>query len=215
MNTPSTRENLIAGLAEGLEPVRQFKSRDGALWVALAVTLTGLGVFVIEGFWQGMLQGEAAPFFWVTNGLLLLLGLAAATSVITMASPHVGNRYDAPRWAAAMVGVLPLAALISAISSGDVSHSTMHVVGPHCVKASLIAASLTGVALIAWLRRGAPVSLNLAGWLTGLAAGSLGTFVFGLSCPLDTVMHLGVSHILPVAISAVIGRLIVPPLVRW
>lgn len=215
MNTPSTRENLIANLTEGLEPVRQFRTRDGALWVAAAVAASGLGVFLIHGFWQGMFEGEAAPFFWVTNGLLLLLGLAAASAVIAMASPNVGNRHDAPRWAAAMVGVLPLAALISAFSGGDVSHSTEHVLGLHCVKSSLIAATLTGGALILWLRRGAPVSLNLAGWFTGLAAGGLGTAVFGLSCPLDTVMHLGVSHILPVAISAVIGRAIVPALVRW
>lgn len=215
MNTPSNREKLIAGLAQDMEPVREFKAREGGIWVALALAVTIGCVLAIEGFWQGIAEGDASSFFWVTNGLLLLLGLASATAAVTMASPNVGNRYDAPRWAAAMVGVLPLAALIAAVSSPEASHSAAHILTPHCIIASLAAATVTGAALVLWLRRGAPVSLNLAGWFTGLAAGALGTSVYGVSCPLDTLTHLGAAHIVPVAVSAVIGRLIVPPLVRW
>lgn len=218
MNTPPNREDrssLIADLTDDLSPVRQFNGRDGAMWVAAAAIVTVIGVIMNKGLWQGMIEGEASPFFWVTNGLLLLLGLASASSVIAMASPNVGNRHDAPRWAAAMVGVLPLAALAVMISGKHSAHVIGQSVGIHCIESSLIAALVTAGALVLWLRRGAPVNANLTGWFTGLAAGALGTFLYGLSCPVDSVVHLGVSHIAPVAISALLGRAIVPFLIRW
>ena len=57
--------------------------------------------------------------------------------------------------------------------------------------------------------------LPLAGWLTGLAAGSLGALAYNLTCPLDTVAHVGIWHTVPVLAWAVIGRLAVPSLIRW
>lgn len=207
---------MIAGLTEDLAPVRAFNPRDGAMLVAGAGALTVLGVLLVEGFWHGIVAGDASPFFWVTNGLLLILGLASASAVIMMASPRVGNRYDAPKWASAMLAVLPIAALITVIphlQEGTYSMSGMFAT--HCIQASLIASLLTGAALTLWLRRGAPVSLNLTGWFTGLAAGALGTAAFGISCSYDSVTHLGISHVLPVVVTAIAGRLVVPPLVRW
>ena len=169
----------------------------------------------IEGLWIGAFQGEAAPFFWVTNGLLLLLRLASAGAVIAMASPGVGNRHDAPKWSFAMLGVLPLAALSSVVSHdagiGDLNDDT----ALHCLSASLIAAAAMGGALTMWLRRGAPVSQQAAGWFTGIAAGAIGTLLYGFSCPVDSVTHLGIWHVVPVAVAAIAGRLIVPRLIAW
>ncbi|WFL76076.1 DUF1109 domain-containing protein [Altererythrobacter arenosus] len=209
------RDNLIAGLADDLAPVRGFSARDGAVLVTLAVLATVLGVSFFQGLWAGILSGEAEPFFWITNGLLLLLGLASASAVVAMASPHVGARHDAPNWAAAMVGILPVAAIISVIPHGHGPSALMDPVSIHCLTSSLIASTVTGGALLYWLRRGAPVSLEKAGWFTGLAAGALGGVAYGLSCPLTTVTHLGIWHVLPVAITAVIGRLAIPRLVNW
>lgn len=209
------RDNLIAGLTEELTPVRSFNPRDGALWLGLAVLATVLGVELAEGMWRGVLSGEPAPFFWVTNGLLLLLGLAASAAVITMASPSVGNRYDAPKWASAMLGVLPVTALIGLFSQAREPASLVDPSSMHCLTVSLTAALLSGLALTLWLRRGAPVSHTSAGWFTGIAAGALGTLVYGFSCTMDTVTHLGVWHVVPVAISAIVGRLIVPRLIAW
>lgn len=207
---------MIASLTEDLAPVRAFKPRDGALWVAIAGALSIVGVILWEGFWHGILRGEAAPFFWVTSGLLLILGLAATSAVIMMASPRVGNRHDAPKWASAMLGVLPLAAIISVLqNSQEAPASLVRLFASHCITSSLAASLVTGGALVVWLRRGAPVSLNLAGWFAGLAAGSLGTAAYGVSCSVDSVTHLGISHVVPVAVMAIAGRLVVPPLVRW
>lgn len=218
MNTPShslDRGSFINSLTEELEPVRSHTSRDGALWVAFSVMATVIGVALLEGVWHGMFQGEAAPFFWVTNGLLLLLGLSASSAVITMASPHVGNQYSAPRWAAAMVAVLPAAALITLFSTTSGASGAISSATSHCAWAATLSTFLSGGVLTMWLRRGAPVSLNLAGWMTGLAAGGLGSAAYGISCQYDSVAHLGIAHVLPVGIAAVIGRLVVPRLVRW
>ncbi|WP_394729807.1 NrsF family protein [Altererythrobacter sp. GH1-8] len=211
-----SRQEMIASLTEELAPVRAFNPRDGALMVALAGALSVIGVIVFEGFWHGILAGEAAPFFWVTSGLLLVLGLAATSAVIMMASPRVGNRHDAPKWASATLAVLPIAAVISIIPHAHEEHLEINsLFAVHCIQSSLVASLATGAALTLWLRRGAPVSLNLAGWFTGLAAGALGTAAYGLSCPVDTVTHLGISHVVPVVVMAILGRLAVPPLVRW
>lgn len=209
------RDDLIAGLTEELAPVRNFSERDGMTLVVVAAVATFLGVLAIEGLWIGAFRGEAAPFFWVTNGLLLLLGLASAGAVIAMASPGVGNRHDAPKWSFAMLGVLPLAALSSVVSHDAGIGALNDDAALHCLSASLIAAAAVGGALTMWLRRGAPVSQQAAGWFTGIAAGAIGTLLYGFSCPVDSVTHLGIWHVVPVAVAAIAGRLIVPRLIAW
>jgi hypothetical protein len=209
------RDDLIAGLTEELTPVRSFSERDGMTLVVVAAVATFLGVLAIEGLWIGAFRGEAAPFFWVTNGLLLLLGLASAGAVIAMASPGVGNRHDAPKWSFAMLGVLPLAALSSVVSHDAGIGALNDDAALHCLSASLIAAAAIGGALTMWLRRGAPVSQQAAGWFTGIAAGAIGTLLYGFSCPVDSVAHLGIWHVVPVAVAAIAGRLIVPKLIAW
>lgn len=215
MNMNRNRDNLIAGLTEELSPVRAFATRDGALLVALAALVTLAAVALVEGLWAGAFQGEASPFFWVTNGLLLLLGLASAGAAIAMASPGVGNRHDAPKWAFAMLGVLPVAAVTSILSHERGIAALNDDAAWHCVSSSLLAALFTGAALTLWLRRGAPVSIQTAGWFTGIAAGAIGTLLYGLSCPLDSVTHLGMWHVVPVALAAIVGRLAVPRLIKW
>jgi len=209
------RDSIIAAMTEELSPVRGYRFTDGSLVVASAMVASVLAVSYFVGLWGGIVSGEAAPFFWIANGLLLLLGLASASATIALASPAVGNRHDAPKWAAAMAAVLPLAALISALPDEHGIAGLVDPVGTHCFTQALTTSTLTGAALVLWLRRGAPVSLNTAGWFAGLAAGALGAVAYGLSCPLNTVAHLGIWHVLPVAVAALIGRLIVPPLVRW
>jgi hypothetical protein len=166
-----------------------------------------------------MLTGEASGFFWITNGLLLVLGLASTGALVAGALPRVGARGNAPEWSALMLAVVPLAAVL-VLASGGAGHEHTSLASPTlwywpCAAASVSAAMLVGVAAVLFLRRGAPVSLERSGWLTGLSAGALGTLAYGITCPLDSLGHVGIVHVLPVAISAVIGRLVVPPLIRW
>ena len=106
-------QDLIDRMAGELQPVSPLKLRDGLLLVALASLAAVLLVHLLEGLWAGILLGQASAFFMIANGLLLVLGVASATSVVAMASPRVGNRHDAPKWTMAMAAVLPAAALVT------------------------------------------------------------------------------------------------------
>ena len=75
--------------------------------------------------------------------------------------------------------------------------------------------SIVGLSLTFWLQKGAATSPERAGLLTGLAAGSSGIFAFALHCPHNDIAHIGLWHGLAVAVSAAIGRLIVPRAIRW
>ena len=209
------RDAFIANLTDDLEPVRAFRKRDGMIVLGAALAATAAGVALYHGFWGGIAEGEAAAMFWIANGLMLLLGLVSAGTVIAMASPQVGSTREAPKWAAAMVGVLPFAALATVLSQGAKGGALADPYGWYCVSSAIAASLLLAAAMVVWLRRGAPVSAPAAGWLTGLASGALGTVIYGFACPIDSVTHLGIWHVVPVAVAALIGRLAVPPLVRW
>ena len=206
---------LIAQMAEELTPVTPIRPALAWAAVALAVVVTIMGLSVIEGLWSGIAMGEASAYFFIVHGLLLVLGIAATTNVIRMARPQVGNDYSNAKWAAGMVMVLPFAALWALFGAPELVHSHSLAWGLGCVAAATLSSSLTGIVLVMWLRRGAPVSLRSAGWQTGVAAGGLGTVAYALCCPIDDIVHLGIYHVAPVGIAAAIGALIVPKLVRW
>lgn len=213
MNRPNAA--LIAELTEDLTPVRAMKARDGMLLAGLAGAVTVLAVWLVAGLWDGIVTGEASAFFVVTNGLLLVLGIAAIAAVVSLASPSVGNRHDGPKWALSMVAILPVAALFTLVGLGEGLGAAVDAYAFHCLASGTAASALTFVALTYWLKRGAPVSVETAGLFAGIASGAIGSFAYGLSCPIDGVMHLGLWHVFPVAIAGLIGRLVLPRLIRW
>lgn len=217
MEKYSSREELIAALTEDTTPVRPLRTTDGIALVAFSALVAAIASIAIFEWWDGLLTGEASGYFLITHGLLLLLGAASTSALVQGAKPRVGMRGNASLWGAAMLAILPIGAVLSLLS-GHESHAHTGLNDPvafMCTTASLAAASLVAIAAVLWLRRGAPVSIERSAWLTGLASGSLGTLAYGITCPLDTFSHVGLWHIAPVAISAAVCRLVVPPLIRW
>ncbi len=221
MSKFESRDDLIAALTEDITPVARVKPQQGMLLVGFATIVAALASVAIFEFWTGMVTGQASGFFWITNLALLVLGSASTAALAASALPRVGVRANAPAWSAAMLGVVPVAALIMIISA-EASHT--HAAGAlsdpslmywECAAYGLAAAILVAAAAVMFLRRGAPVSIERSGWLTGLAAGSLGSVAYGITCPLDTIAHVGLIHVIPVAVAAVVGRFAVPPLIRW
>ncbi|MCB2088662.1 MAG: DUF1109 domain-containing protein [Sphingomonadaceae bacterium] len=213
---PKPVSGLIDELTADLEPVHIMRGRDGMALALAALAVTVVAVALIAGLREGLMSSAPPSFFLIANLLLLLLGLAAATAVVSMAGPRVGNRHDAPKWALAMVTVLPLAALASLTGPGQLTHALGDDnYGWQCAAYGSISAMLVAAALTAWLRRGAPVSPERAGLWTGVAAGALGSAAYGLHCPIDSMAHLGIWHMLPVAVCGALGRVALPPLLRW
>jgi len=207
--------SLIGQLADELEPVRPLRMRHGFALVAVATALTVAAIAIWQGLWAGPAQGQAAAIFFIANGLIALVGLASARAVVRMATPRVGARQDGSRWLLAALAILPVTALLSAALEGAVAGHDHAADGLHCFLAGTASGVAVAAALVLWLRRGAPVAPNAAGFYTGIAAGALGSFAYGLSCPFDTVGHLGIWHVAPVVVSAALARLVVPALVRW
>jgi len=206
---------LIQEMADDLQPVETLRRRDGLLLVLAAALATVIAIEFIVGLWRGALTGEASAFYVLTNGLLLVLGCAASSSVLRMASPQVGNQHEGPRWASLAVTMLPVAALLALLGHDHPTDELNALYGLKCMAVSVGAASLIAAALFTWLRRGAPVSPLTAGTHLGIASTALGSAAYGLACPLDGTVHLGIWHVLPVVFGAIIGRYAVAPLLRW
>lgn len=206
---------LIKQLADDLAPVRPMRGHQGLAWVMVATALTIAMVALWQGLWNGPLSGEAAPIFFVANGLIALVGFASARAVVRMATPRVGARQEGARWVLAALAVLPATALLLVAIEGFAGHPLHADEGLHCFLSGMMCTIAVAAVLIAWLRRGAPVAPNIAGFYTGVCAGAFGSFAFGLSCGFDTIGHLGIWHVAPIAVSALIGRYCFPAVIRW
>ena len=221
MDNFPNREELIAALTEQAAPVRRIKPYQGTLLIGFATLVAAALSIFIHGFWNGLVTGEASGFFWITNGLLLVTGAASTLALAASALPRVGAKSSGAWWSAAMLAVVPVAAVIMLVSfEATHDHSAGALVDPaiwywECAAYGLAAGLLVAIGAVLFLRRGAPVSLERAGWLTGLAAGTLGSVAYGITCPLDSIAHVGIVHVVPAALGAIAGRLVFPPLIRW
>jgi hypothetical protein len=209
-------DSLIDTLVADLTPVRPLRFATGMALAGAAALVTLFVSMRTLGLRDDLFGSYLDPVYIVSLGLTLVLAIAATVSVIQMSRPHVGNRTNGWGWAAAMAAVLPLGTLITG-AQFYAQHGTTGIDdgGGHCLYTGILLGTMMAAALTMWLRRGAPTSPTRAGWLTGIAAGSIGIFALSLYCPHDDIGHIGLWHGLSVVGSALLGRLIVPPLIRW
>lgn len=206
----------IAALAQDLEPVRALRPRDGLLAPALTTIAATLTMAVLLGPRADLAALVPDPMFLLRTGTLLLLGIATGVAAIRMVRPSIGGHGNGWLWALAMAGLFPASAAIMALIRMPEDMAVLDPPsGMQCIRMSMMAAALIGATLVLWLRRGAPTALNRAGWVTGLAAGSLGALAYSLHCPHNSIFYIGLWYTLAVGLSAIVGRLIVPRLIRW
>ena len=209
-------EPLIAGLVADLRPVKPLKLGRG-LALALSALLACVTIVVLAtGLRADLLAGQLDPVFLLSAGLFLLLAVASSYTVIEMSRPRVGAYRDGWMWAGATAALLPASAvLIAGIAWFRGAPLSVDSGGVTCLAIAVVLGLLVGLVLVLWLRKGAATSPERAGLLTGLAAGSSGIFAFALHCPHNDIVHIGLWHGLAVAVSAAIGRLVVPAAIRW
>jgi len=207
--------SLIEGLVEELEPVRTLKPKSGLAIVGGLTLVAGLIVATALGVRDDLMTGMADAMFFLRSGVLLMLGIATAITAVNMARPGVGKLSRGWIWALITAALFPLtAAIMSAIAMPPVE-ALRPTEGLKCLTVSGIAALAIGSGLTLWLRRGAPTSPERAGWLVGLAAGALGAAAYNLHCPFNDIYYIGLWFTIPVLLSAIVGRLLVPRLIRW
>ena len=209
-------QSLIDNLVDELEPAPAIRPRTAMLWVAVALSATAAVLFQFSTIDSRIAVGQSSVFFYLTTGLLLVLGLAATGAAIGMAQPQVGARTHIVRWALVMAVPLPLAAALLAASDVAMPGENAAMMdGLACLRDALLSSVLVAVALFAWLRSGAPVAPARAGFYVGVAATALGSVVHGLTCPYDGMIHLGIAHVAPIVIGGLVGRLAGARLLRW
>lgn len=205
----------ISALVQELEPVKPLRPHIPLLISALTTIVAVVVVIWSQGMRADLSAGKPDEMFLIRAGVLLLLGGATAHSVTSMASPAVGRSQNGWKMALAAAVLFPLAAIIVA-TTGDVGLALKAMdSGMRCMGYSLVGGLATAVPMIIWLRKGAPTSPERAGWLTGLASGGLGAFAYNIHCPFNNVVYIGVWYSLALMICAVLGRIIVPRLIRW
>lgn len=209
-------DNLIDGLIEDLEPVQPRRAGHGSLWVGLGWLAGAVGVVYFVGMRHDLANGSMSPIpllsFWLLSGV----AIAAAWSAVRMGMPGVGRDYSGWRWAGLVALALPLAAIV--LFMGD-SHAGMEAAnmdaGIFCCMEGIVAGLGVGAALFLWLRNGAPTSPTRAGLVIGIAAGAAGASIVALQCASDNMIHISLWHGLSVVVSGLIGRLALPPFLRW
>lgn len=212
----SNAHTLIDELVGDLKAVRPLRQSQG---FAIALASAGMGLFAMIGLFgmrPDLAAGRFDPGHMIASGLFLMLAIASTANVLMMSHPRVGVVHTGGVWPAAMIALLPIAALLFAFSRGsDLLARETVAHGLACFMIVGGSASTVLAALVWWLRRGAPTSPERAGLLSGLASGSFGIFTFSLYCPENDIVHIWLWHSSTLAIAAVAGRLIVPSLVRW
>ncbi len=209
-------DTLIASLVGELQPVKPLSFARGLSYALVAAAVSALAVVTAFGIRPDLTSGRFDPVTLIATGLFLVLGIAAAVTVIVMSRPQVGNDHSGWIWSAAMVALLPVAAMIVNLGGGSAMLSQESVThGFECLMIGGGSSLLVFAVLVGWLRKGAPTSPDRAGLLTGVAAGSLGIFAFSLHCADNDIVHIGLWHSAVVVLMAGLGRTAVPALVRW
>jgi hypothetical protein len=205
----------IAALVDDLEPVTALNPRRPLLIAAAITALMMVLIAWTQGMRADIIAGHPDAMFLIRAGILLLLGSATAHAVTAMASPAVGKSNNGWQIALAAAVVFPLSALIIA-ATGDIGPAMVAMQsGMECLTYSAIGGLATAVPMVLALRRGAPTSPTRAGWMVGIASGGLGAFAYNLHCPYNNIVYIGLWYTLAVAGCAVVGRLVVPRMIRW
>lgn len=207
--------SLIDGLVDELEPVKTIKPTAGLLVVGGLTVVAMAAVATILGVRNDLAMGMADEMFFLRSGILLMLGLATAFAAVNLARPGVGNLNRGWVWALATAALFPLTAVIMSFINTPPVEALRPSQGMLCLSVSLMSAVGIGGGLTMWLRQGAPTSPERAGWLVGIAAGALGAAAYNIFCPFNDIYYIGLWFTLPVLISAGVGRLVVPKLIRW
>lgn len=206
----------IETLVADLQPVRPVAPRAGALLAVVAAAVAAAIVAAWLGLRPDIVAGNPHPVVMMREGMLLVLGFAALAAVVASARPGIGQSSTGWRWALAAASLFPLTSIALSVAGGGFPLEVLYSVdGPLCLAISMAGGLMIGAALTLWLRRGAPTALNRIGWLVGLASGSFGAFAYGLHCLSITVFYVGLWYTGAVALCALLGRLIVPRLIRW
>ena len=208
-------DSFILSLVADLKPVRRLNNRDPWLVMSALCLAAIAAVAATIGLRADLIAGHPSDIVLLRSGVMLALGAASLAAVIAYARPGVGQQADGWIWAAGVAALFPAIAMLSAIEGQFPQWILTAPSGALCMGISLSIALVMGSALTVWVRRGASTRPMLQGWLIGLSSGAFATFSYSLHCESTTVTYAGFWYTGAILVSAGIGRLALPGLLRW
>jgi hypothetical protein len=164
-----------------------------ALWLTLelGILLVGLVTHRLD-----LPQKLQSTQYLLELGIFIAMGVIAAVLALKTAIPG----REANRNELALLTIMALAAiiLISCEPSSNTTSLTQFIhTGIPCALFTCIFAALPWLGLFWAVRRGAPLALQTAGALVGVAAFAFAFAICRLRCPIEDSLHFLIWHMLP------------------
>ncbi|OYY63646.1 DUF1109 domain-containing protein [Sphingomonas sp. 28-62-11] len=210
-------EDLIQSLSADTRAIPRHADRRRVLMGLLVGSLATLAVVVF-----GMGLRQDLPGAMMTMPFMMKWAYSISLGVLALvATLHVA-RPDAPPLRTAWIVVLPVALLmLAAIAELATARDDVWMalwMGSSWRECSMRVAllSLPIFAGLIWaFRQLAPTRLRTAGAAAGLAAGGCAATLYGLHCPEVSATFVVTWYTLGMVLSAAVGALLGPRLLRW
>ena len=210
-------EELIRALVSDCT-IRPVALRQAfALAVIPAVAITLCLYFVVLGprpHLIALLATEPRLLFKIS--LAFLLVLLSALWVLRLARPGIDPRRAA--LALCIIPVLLATAIALEFHTVPASLWTQKAIGTnavHCLKSITFLGFAPLIAILLWLRYGAPRDPVVAGAAGGLLAGAIGAFLYATHCPDDSPFFVALWYTLAITFLTALGAVVGSRLLRW
>ena len=212
-----TTSPIIDQLAADLVPVSPGATRHRVLSAVLAGGVLSFAAMAIRFGIQPNLgdMSHGAPFMMKSAYGVTVAAIAFGLSV-AFARPTGTGRL---RWVAIIlpVAVLGLLALVqlSETPSADWQGLLLGASWRQCPLRILLLAAPIFAGLCGAIRQEAPTRLRAAGAAAGLLAGGVSATIYALACPEASAVFVLVWYSLGISVSAALGALLGPIVLRW
>jgi hypothetical protein len=210
-------DDLVDRLVADLAPARR-----GAVGRRLLIGLVGgtLVAALLMVAWLGVRPDTGAAIhtapYWIKFGYTLALSLFGLIAVARLARPGGNARFAFVAALAALALMAVLAAVEMIVAPADTRPHLLFGASATVCPWFIIALALPVFLGMLWMMRGlAPTRLTLAGAAAGLAAGSVGAWVYAFHCDESAATFVTVWYTLGVGVVTLIGALLGRYVLRW
>lgn len=210
-------DELITLLAHDTTSVKRGMLPMRFVVVALLGAVAALAILVPWlGIRPDLAEAAGGMTYWMKTIYTLGLGAAGFALVERLSRPGAKGLLG---WILAglfaiMIAAIAVAQLMS--TSPDQMHEALMGSTWDRCPWRIFALSIPGLAVILWtMRRFAPTRLALAGAAAGLLAGGVAATVYGLHCAETAAPFVALWYSLGIFLSAALGALLGPRVLRW
>lgn len=213
MNDQAPTPDIIDRLIHDLTSVQRLRSRSLVAGISVLAATAVMAMAATLHLRADITDGHPSLLLGTRSLLLLALGASSLATLMTEAIPGREHRAFLTPSALGSAVFVTLAAV--SLARNGVPTELPDRSALLCLSVSTTTSAVFATAMTLWLRKAAPINPWRTGWLTGLSAGALGTFVYNLHCPTTTIAYAAVWYGSAIVVSTTLGRLLVPRFVRW